>query len=74
MGSLALPQLQDATLEMGWGGVGAINVPWHLHLVCITVTKHAATLADVVNLRKHKFHGTFRICATRAHALGSTPR
>ena len=45
---------------VGWGGVGwggANHVPLHLHLACVAVTKYAATLADVVNARKHKFHG-----------------
>ena len=42
---------------VGWGG--ANNVPWHLHLVCVMVTKYAATLADVVNVCEHKFHGMF---------------
>ena len=57
---------------VGWGGVGANNIPWHLHLVCITGTKCAATLADVVNVREYKFHGMFIfLFAKLAHALGA---
>ena len=55
---------------MGWGG--ANSVPWHLHLVCVTVTKYAATLAGVVNVRGHKFHGMFiEYVATLSDALGA---
>ena len=56
---------------MGWDG--ANYVLWHLHLVCVTVTKHAATLADVVHVCEHKFHGMFIfLFAKLAHALGAT--
>ena len=54
-----------------WGG--AKNVPWHLHLVCVTVTKYAVTLADVINVREHKFHGmVIFLFAKLPHALGAT--
>ena len=44
-----------------------------LRLVCVPVTKYVATLAKVVNVGKHKFHGTFlEYVATLAHALGAT--
>ena len=57
----------------GAGGGGANNVPWRLHLVCVTVTKYAATPADVVNVREHQFHGMFLfLFAKLAHALGAT--
>ena len=57
---------------VGWGGVS--NVPWHLHLACVTVRKYVATLADVVNVREHKCHGKFIfLFAKLAHALGATP-
>ena len=56
---------------MGWGG--ANNVPWHLHLVCVAVRKYAATLADVFDVREHKFHGmSILLFAKLAHALGAT--
>ena len=45
---------------VGLGGVGwgrAKNVPWYLHLVCVTVRGYVAPLADVVNVHEHKFHG-----------------
>ena len=57
--------------KVGWGE--ANNVPWHLHLVCVAVSKYAATLADVVNVREHKFHGIFIFLLVKlAHAVGDT--
>ena len=56
---------------MGWGG--ANHGPWHLHLVCVTVTKYVATLAHAVKVREHNFHGTFKeYVAKLAHAFGAT--
>ena len=57
--------------RVGWGG--AKNVPWHLHLVCVTVINYAATLANVGNVREHKFHGrSIFLFAKLADALGAT--
>ena len=51
-------------------------MPWvlHQHLVCVAVRKYVATLADVVNVRKHKFHGKVieYVAATLSDALGAT--
>ena len=48
-----------------WYGVGlggANNVPWHLRLVCVTVTKYVATLVDVISVLR-----LLQIKASRFH-------
>ena len=49
-------------------------MPWLLryNLVSVTVSKYDAALADVLNVRQHKFHGMFIfLFAKLAHALGA---
>ena len=47
----------------------SLHMPW---VLCVAVRKYVATLADVVHVRKHKFHGMFIfLFAKLAHALGA---
>ena len=57
----------------GGGGGGGVGLITFLGTCIRWVTEYAATLADVVNVREHKFHGRFIfLFAKLAHALGAT--
>ena len=54
---------------VGWGGVGLITFLGN----CIWFVLRSQNIAGVVNVREHKFHGTFiEYVATLSHALGAT--
>ena len=50
--SWALARQHDATLEMGWGGVGADGTCCYAD---VTLMEHVASLVHVVTIREHRF-------------------